>query len=104
LAAVVERAASRYGFPMKHATETALERISDLLEEVRVKGGVKDSLREKKTGVFYRGSKAFLHFHEDPAGMFADLRVGEEFERFAVNSAEERRLFLSAIERALRHS
>jgi hypothetical protein len=85
---------------MKHATETALERISDLLEQVRVKGG----LKEKKTGVFYRGSKAFLHFHEDPAGMFADLRVGEEFERFAVNSAEEQWLFLSAIERTLRRS
>jgi len=85
---------------MKHATETALERMPDLLELIRAK----DGLKEKKTGVFYRGSKAFLHFHEDPAGMFADLRVGAEFERFAVNSAEERKVFLSAIERALRHS
>ena len=29
---------------------------------------------EKKRGVFYFKSRAFLHFHEDPKGMFADIR------------------------------
>ena len=85
---------------MKHATETALERISDLLEQIRIKDGV----IEKKTGVFYRGSKAFLHFHEDPAGMFADLRAGAEFERLPVNTAEEREVFLSVMDRTLNHA
>jgi hypothetical protein len=85
---------------MKHATDKALERLSDLLDRIRAKDGI----REKKTGVFYRGSKAFLHFHEDPAGMFADLRVGEEFERLPVNTAEEQKVFLSAIDRTLSHA
>jgi hypothetical protein len=49
-----------------------------------------EALREKSRGVFYRGSKAWLHFHEDPAGLFADVRVGEGFERFPVNTAAER--------------
>ena len=35
-------------------------------------------LIEKKRGVFYRKSRAFLHFHEDPKGMFADLSDPEE--------------------------
>jgi hypothetical protein len=82
---------------MKHATEAALQRISDLLDQIRAKAG----FSEKKTGVFYRGSKAFLHFHEDPLGMFADLRIGADFERFPVNTGEERRVFLAAIDRAL---
>jgi hypothetical protein len=70
---------------MKHATEKTLERLSDLLDGIRARDGI----REKKTGVFYRGSKAFLPFHEDPAGLFADFRVGEEFERLPVNTAGE---------------
>jgi len=85
---------------MKHATDAALERISDLLDQIRAKGGI----REKKIGVFYRGSKAFLHFHEDPAGMFADLRAGTDFERLPVNTNEERKVFLAAIDRALGRS
>jgi hypothetical protein len=37
--------------------------------------------------VFYRGSRAFLHFHEDPAGLFADVRTadGSDFERLKVD-------------------
>ena len=30
-------------------------------------------LREKKRGSFYLKSKGYLHFHEDPKGMFADV-------------------------------
>ena len=43
---------------------------SDLLSRLRALGG----LKEKKRGCFYFKSKGFLHFHEDPKGMFADLR------------------------------
>lgn len=31
----------------------------------------------------------FLHFHEDPAGMFADLKTGDKFERFPANTRVE---------------
>ncbi|HEX7168087.1 MAG TPA: hypothetical protein VF230_14005 [Acidimicrobiales bacterium] len=47
-------------------------------------------LVEKKRGVFYRRSKAFLHFHEDPTGLHADVRLGDDFERFRVESETER--------------
>lgn len=82
---------------MKHAASTALESLSDLLVEIRTK----DGLREKKLGIFYRGSKSFLHFHEDPAGLFADLTVGERFDRYPVNTREDWKALLSAIDDAL---
>ena len=47
-------------------------------------------LTEKKRGIFYTGSRAFLHFHEDPSGLHADVRLGAEFERFRVETSEER--------------
>jgi hypothetical protein len=49
----------------------------------------KPGLVERKRAIFYRGTTAFLHFHEDPAGMFADLRSGADFERYAVNTKAE---------------
>jgi hypothetical protein len=47
--------------------------------------------------VFTLRSRAFLHFHEDPAGVFADLRMGADFERFRVTTAGERRSFLRRV-------
>lgn len=70
---------------MKHAGPKALEAIEPLLEELRTIPG----LIERKRGIFYRGATAFLHFHEDPAGMFADMRRGADFERYAVNTPAE---------------
>lgn len=55
---------------VRHAGEQALDALESLLEEVRKQ----KSLRERKRGIFYKGPTAFLHFHEDPAGIFADLR------------------------------
>jgi hypothetical protein len=68
---------------MKHAGAVALDRLEDLLEAVRALG----VLNEKNRGVFYRRSRAALHFHEDPAGLFADFRAGDgtEFERIKVD-------------------
>ena len=67
---------------MKHASPLALESISKLISEIRDLPG----LAEKKTGIFYKSGKAFLHFHEDSTGMFADARIDEnEFSRFPVN-------------------
>jgi hypothetical protein len=83
---------------MKHASKDALGRLADLLAQIRQK----DGLKEKKLGIFYRKSKAFLHFHEDPAGLFADLNAAEEFERYPVNSERERAALLKAIDRALK--
>jgi len=78
---------------MKHATAASLDRMDDLLRQIRTLG----VLREKKRGVFYRGGRSALHFHEDAAGMFADLRLGGDWERLAVNTASERALLLRRI-------
>ena len=59
---------------MRHARDQDLDRVNDLLVELRTLPG----LVEKKRGVFYRKSRAFLHFHEDPKGMFADISDPDE--------------------------
>lgn len=71
---------------MRHARDQDLDRIGDLLVEVRKLAGIV----ERKRGVFYRKSKGFLHFHEDPAGMFADLTGadGRGFDRIDVTEPE----------------
>ncbi|MBD2462377.1 hypothetical protein H6G89_15125 [Oscillatoria sp. FACHB-1407] len=70
---------------MKHAGEDALDKLEELLVEIRQL----QSLKEKKRGVFYRKSQAFLHFHEDQNQLFADVRTGEDWERFSVNTKAE---------------
>jgi hypothetical protein len=81
---------------MKHATEQTLLELTPLLDELR-----KRPMREKKLGIFYVKSKSFLHFHEDPSGLYADLRVGVDFERFPVNTKTQQTAFLKAIDRVL---
>jgi hypothetical protein len=79
---------------MKHAGSLSLDALEPLLDELRTL----DRMKERTRGVFYLRSKAFLHFHEDPAGLFADLRdEGGEFVRFPVNTAPERRRLLAAV-------
>jgi hypothetical protein len=76
---------------MKHAGDLALDTIEPMLSELRRLEGI----RERKRGVFYRRSSAFIHFHEDPAGMFADVRRGDgEWLRLPVNTSSERRRFV----------
>ena len=68
---------------MKHAGALALDRLEPLLAEIRTLPG----LKERSRGVFYWRSRAFLHFHEDPEGLFADVRdaAGADFDRFDVS-------------------
>ena len=82
---------------MKHATTVALDALGPLLEKIRAFEG----LKERKRGVFYRRSSAFLHFHEDPAGFFADLRIGPEWQRFPATTAAERRALVAVVKRAV---
>ena len=83
---------------MKHAGPQALDQLEPVLAKLRKL----DGLRERKRGAFYRGSSAFLHFHEDPAGFFADLKVADDFVRFPVNSAAEVEKLLARAARALK--
>lgn len=82
---------------MKHATDVALDGLEPVLVQLRRLDGI----REKKRGVFYRGSSAFLHFHEDPAGFFADARLGPDWQRLPVNTTAERKALVAAVRRAL---
>jgi hypothetical protein len=89
---------------MKHAGANALEILKELLESLRSRA----SLIERRPGVFYVKGKAFLHFHEDPAGLFADLRQDGDWRRLPVNSVNERAMLLALVEkqddnRPLRH-
>ena len=70
---------------MRHATSTALDELEPLLDRLRAV----PPLIERKRGIFYRGSKAFLHFHEDASGLYADVRFDVEFERLRVQTPEE---------------
>jgi len=82
---------------MKHATEPALDRVERLLDQLRQRGG----LTERQRGVFYRGSRAFLHFHEDPTGLFVDVREAADWERFPVTDAADWPLLLRQVDVAL---
>jgi hypothetical protein len=79
---------------MKHATQSALDALEPLLVELRGLPG----LIEKSRGVFYRKGKAFLHFHEDPKGLFADVRDvdGLDFDRIDVTHEPGRRALMAA--------
>ncbi len=72
---------------MKHAGQAALDQLEPTLAALRALPG----LTEKGRGVFYRKSRAFLHFHEDQKGLFADLRdsEGQRFDRFEVSVSAE---------------
>jgi len=83
---------------MRHARPTDLDRLEPLLDKLRRVAG----LKEKSRGTFYRGSRAFLHFHEHDGGFFADVRFTDDFERFPVTSAAEKKAFLSQVALALK--
>ena len=86
---------------MKHASPTALETLAPLLSKLRRVAG----LVEKSPGVFYLRSRAFLHFHEDPAGMFADAKLDlADFQRFRVSTSMEQAALLRAVTETLRRS
>jgi len=77
---------------MKHASDEALDSLEGLLKDMRALSG----LQERKRGVFYCKSQAFAHFHEDPEGLFADLKTAFGWQRFAVNTKSQQKEFLQA--------
>jgi hypothetical protein len=82
---------------MKHAGEAALQSIEPVLLELRHMEGI----AERKRGIFYRKSSAFIHFHEDPAGIFADLQTGRAWLRLPVTTASERRHLVQQVKKIL---
>jgi hypothetical protein len=82
---------------MKHAGPAALDGIEELLAALRAR----PALRERKRGIFYLKSKAFLHFHEDPAGVFADVLHAGEATRFRVVTKREQQAMLAHVDALL---
>jgi hypothetical protein len=70
---------------MIHATASTLNKLEPLLERLRTF----TKLKEKSRGIFYYKSKAFLHFHEDAQGLFADVSISSSWTRFSVDSASD---------------
>ena len=90
------RSAERVGPEVKHAGSAALDRLEPLLAHLRALPGLKETAR----GVFYRKSRAILHFHEDPAGLFADVRDAEgEFMRLRVETEAEQAALVAEVEK-----
>ncbi len=86
---------------MQHATATTLHQLAALLAALRTLPG----LVEKRPGCFYRRGRAWLHFHDDPAGVFADVRLhGDNFTRLRVSQPCEQVALLDAVWVALGRS
>jgi hypothetical protein len=78
---------------MKHAGQDTLDALEDLLVKIRQY----PSLKEKKRGIFYWKSNAFLHFHDDHGQRFADLRVDSDWVRFPVNTQADQDTLLEQV-------
>ena len=84
---------------MKHAGDETLNTLEDLLDRLRKLEGI----LERKRGVFYRKGRAFLHFHEDPEGIFADLQTGNAWIRIKVNAVAQRAALVRRAREILRN-
>ncbi len=83
---------------MKHASADTRARLAPLLALLRNLPG----LVEKSPACFYRRGQAFLHFHDDPAGVFADVRLkGPDFTRLRVSTDHEQAWLLAAVRQVL---
>lgn len=82
---------------MKHASPATLDTIEPLLAGVRKV----PALRERRRGIFYLKSVAYLHFHEDPAGLFADVKLDGAWKRIDVTKADAKRKLLASVRRDL---
>jgi hypothetical protein len=83
---------------VRHARPEDLTPLAAVLDRLRAVPG----LTEKKPGTFYRGSRAFLHFHVDPAGLFADVRPSGAWERLPVDTPAQQRTLLDVVTDATR--
>ena len=83
---------------MKHAGPQTLATLEPLMAKLQRHA----SLIQRTPGCFYRKSKAYLHFHEDPSGIFADVRLnGVEFTRIRATTTAEQTRLLALITRCL---
>jgi hypothetical protein len=83
---------------MKHAGQQTLAKLEPLLESLRAQ----PQLTERTPGSFYLGPSAFIHFHEDPTGLFADVKEDlVSFSRHQVSTTAEQRAVLARVKNCL---
>ncbi len=83
---------------MKHATQQTIKGLEPVLQQISRLPG----LVEKKPGVYYLKSKAFLHFHEHGEEIFADVRLHPpEFDRLPATTAAQQRQLVDRIRQFL---
>jgi hypothetical protein len=83
---------------VRHATSGDLDCLEELLGDLREV----PQLRERNRGHFSRGSRAFLHFHEDAGDFYVDVRLdGVSFQRMRVTSRTEQIDFLVQVRTAV---
>jgi len=84
---------------MKHAGPDTIATLAPLLDRLRALPG----LVERTPGCFYKGSTAFLHFHDDPSGLHADVKLAPPgFTRVRAETAREREALVKLVAGALR--
>jgi hypothetical protein len=84
---------------VRHPRDGELDRIERLLVQLRTL----DGLTEKGRGVFYRRSRAFLHFHVDGDDIYADLRLaGDDFDRTRATTKAEQKALFAAVRKGVR--
>ncbi|HEX4822239.1 MAG TPA: hypothetical protein VFV00_18680 [Acidimicrobiales bacterium] len=83
---------------VRHVNDADLDQLEPLLEQLRSVEG----LRERKRGNFMYRSRSFLHFHAHGDEFFADVRLTDDFERFAATTASEQRTLVQNIRSAVR--
>jgi hypothetical protein len=78
---------------VKHATPATIEALEPLRAQIRAV----DGLQERKPGLFTKNGRAHVHFHDDPTGVYADVRASEDWDRYRVSTVAERRILLRAL-------
>lgn len=79
---------------MKQAT---LDLLQPLLEVLRAH----PALREVRPTAFHFDNRDFVHFHDEPEGIFADVRLRKGVVRMPASSSSEQAELLERIDEAL---
>jgi len=77
--------------------QATLDRIAPLLEVLRAHPG----LSEVRPTEFQLDGRDFLHFHDEPDGVFADVRLTEGRVSMPVSSSSEQAELLERIDHSL---
>jgi hypothetical protein len=84
---------------LKHAGPQTLRVLGPLLTRIRAH----DALVERTPGSFYWKSRGHLHFHEDPSGTYADIKLdGNVFTRVRATTLREQARLLTLLAKSLR--